>query len=74
MNSNPQITRVIQVSMGNIKAWIETGLRSVGELRESEDCKLTFTFHGKVNEWDKLPIIPLTIQYQEEGVDVIYIR
>lgn len=61
MNSKPTGVRNIEVSMDNLKSWIETGLRSFGVIKDSENVLLKFQ-----QEWEAKKIIPLQIQSQKE--------
>lgn len=64
--------RVIQVSMENIKAWIETGLRNFKEIPNSQYVEIEFEHTGlKVEDWSKLTTVPLRLKLKEtEEVEV----
>lgn len=59
--------RVIQVSMSNLKAWIESGLRSMKEIQNSQDVtSLTFahktTPKGRtVQDWEAEDIVEVQL-------------
>lgn len=58
--------RVIQVSMSNIKAWIETGLRTFKEVPDSQKLEIEFEHTGlKVEDWSKLNTIPVRLKLKE---------
>lgn len=77
MNSNqsskvtPKVTNT-ELSMDNLKSAVETWLRSVGKIKDSDDVYLTFGTVSNaltVTEWEKRNTVPLQI-HAREGVQV----
>lgn len=58
--------RVLQVSMENIKSWIEAGLRSFKEIPNSQYVEIQFEPTGlSLEDWSKLEVIPLRLKLKE---------
>lgn len=64
--------RVIQVSMANLKSWIEAGLRSFKEIPNSQYVEIQFEHTGlSVKDWSNLDVVPVRLKLKEtEGVDI----
>jgi hypothetical protein len=64
--------RVIQVSMANIKSWIEAGLRTFKEIPNSQYVEIQFEHTGlSIKDWSKLDTVPLRLVLKEtEEVEI----
>lgn len=77
--ANKVEVRNIEVSMSNIKAWIETGLRQVGEIHDGQDVKLltfaTTADHTRVIEWEGKKVVPIQLMLVEDKeVEVVHYK
>ena len=58
--------RVIQVSMSNIRAWIEAGLRTFKEIPNSQSAEITLEHVGiTIRDWNKLDVVPVRLKLKE---------
>lgn len=65
--------RVIQVSMDNIKSWIEQGLRAFREIPNSQKVAIEFEHVGlSVKDWQKLEVVPVRIKAKETEDVVVH--
>lgn len=60
----------IEVSMSNLKAWVETGLRQMGSITDGQNVKLltfaTIADTTKVLEWEGKKTIPIQLMLVED--------
>lgn len=64
--------RVVQVSMENLKSWIEAGLRSFKEIPNSQYVEIQFEHIGlSLKDWSNLEVVPLRLKLKEtEEVEI----
>ena len=59
----------IEVSMSNLKAWVETGLRSMKEIQDKQDVELlTFAIAPlgqTIQDWEAGKVIPIQLVLKE---------
>jgi hypothetical protein len=64
--------RVIQVSMDNLRSWIEAGLRTFKEIPNSQSAEVSLEHVGlTIKEWNKLDVVPVRLKLKEtEAVEI----
>lgn len=58
----------ITVSMDNIKSALETFLRTMKKIPDSQEVRLTFSIIGNgvtVGEWETMKVVPVQLQLKE---------
>jgi hypothetical protein len=64
--------RVLQISMDNIRSWIEAGLRTFKEIPNSQKVDISFEHVGlTVKDWQKLDVVPVRLKLKDtEAVEI----
>jgi len=64
--------RVIQLSMSNLRSWIEAGLRSFKEIPNSQSVEVTLEHVGiTIKDWNELKVVPVRLKIKEtEEVEI----